>query len=465
LIQRLSEDDLDPGVLAEAWHALLAFAQQKSWILVTHQDWLCQRILMHLASNDQSLRHACVTFLVHMSRMSSISQGELAQAFAHLLTTAAGDVSPLVRAETLQALPRLMASEPNNDHFRNLLDALIIDREGTVRAAAIRAVGLLLVPAGDIEGAQTTEPVPPTVAIPYATKTLKLRIDDETGSSTATTSPLMDTTLLVRLRASWTLGNLCQAIKNLASPSAAPSSPHLLLALLAASTRLLSDDERIAINALRSVGLVLSVVDVQELHNEGSAALSQVGHVERALRGVLQAVRAAKNPKTKWNGLNALQTALSNETFRRWLTAMSNSNSSSGGGKGEEKLRAQLMRLLSEHLKHKTFKVKLAAIGCLLLLLPPVIPLTPTGSEMSASISAGTGHTTAAVDNEEMESIRAAVQGALQRLDAEVAEGNFAEVRVHGESVRRGLEELMERLAGLKREKTRQDRDECTVVG
>lgn len=455
LLGRLGEDSSDTGVLAEAWHALLAFVQQKSEAVVMHQDWLRQRISEHLTSDDQSLRHACVTFLVHIARETSSSEGAPAQDVLHLLTTAAEDVSPLVRTEVLQALPSLMASEPDNNQIRGLLNNLIKDSEGAVRAAAIRAVGLLLVPAGDIEEGQAANPLPPATVIPYAVRSLGLETDDKSKDTAVALSPLTDTVLLVRLRASWTLGNLCQAIKALPSPSASPSSPHLLRALLTASTKLLFDDERIAVNALRSTGLVLSVVDANWTHIEESAAPWQRVHLEGALRGVLQAVRAAKNPKTKWNGLNALQAALSNGVFSRWLASNSISTSTSCVGTGKGDLHAEVMRLLAEHLAHKTFKVKLAAIGCLLLLVTLPLPSTPPGLETtvsssdSAPASAGTNciAATAAADEKEGETLRAAVEGALQRLDAEVAEGNFAEVRVHGESVRCGLEELRERLA------------------
>ncbi|PWN21383.1 hypothetical protein BCV69DRAFT_168725 [Microstroma glucosiphilum] len=464
LMRRLGEDSSNPGVLAEAWHALLGFAQQKPLNIATHQDWLHQRISKHLTSNDQSLRHACVTFLVYMARTTASTEDATSPTVLDLLTPAADDVSPLVRAEVLQALPNLLASEPNNDQIRNLLNRLIEDGEGTVRAAAIRAVGLLLVPGGDIEDGQAAKPLPPAIAIPYAAEALGLDIDNQTHSSMAPTSPLTDTMLLVRLRASWTLGNLCQSIKSLASPSASPSTPHLLLILLTASTKLLYDDERIAINALRSTGLVLSIVDAQWLHDKKSIALSPRSvHMERALRGLLQAVRAAKNPKTKWNGLNALQAALSNEIFRQWLnststaistaTLTSTSTSTSfpvlAAGDRHGELHGQVIHLLSEHLAHKTFKVKLAAIGSLLLMLPLPLPtLTPPGLDLGLETSAATEtETETEAEGNREQSLTSAVQEALQRLDAEVAEGNFAEVGVHGVSVRRGLEELMERLA------------------
>lgn len=133
------------------------------------------------------------------------------------------------------------------------------DPESSVRSAAIRSVGVLV----------------------QNTKSLVL-LD-------CVLLCLKDPALLVRMRASWSLGNACEAQGT--------------VALLSACVGLKKDDDKIAVHGVRGVGALLATCPMGDLIDHDESVCS-------GLKWLVTLLTYAKDPKLRWNTCASLGRAL-----------------------------------------------------------------------------------------------------------------------------------------------------------
>lgn len=394
LLRRLDDSALDADTLCQAWSALGSFASKDSKIVTAHRSEILTRLTFHISADAQVLRQAAVSFLVILLSHRDIESKEAAGSLLH---RACGDASPLVRSEAVQGLPDLISLQhgtgttPESTAL-DFLTLLCRDPEAVVKAVAIRGIGVLL-------SASPNPPLPTQMAVDFALTALQTE-----QSLLQVTSPLCDSALLVRLRASWTLGNLCQALTTL--PVCEES---LWKCLLSAAIKLSQDDERIALNALRSIGLLLSMAPADWLIQ------SQSHPAELAVNSLIEATRRFKTPKTKWNAVNALATVVSSLKVRLWLDFAKESVKATD--QTTRALATDLIDALSSSLGNKIFKVKLAAIQALLSLQS--FP-----------------------DESMLRRVKEATRQACDKIEEEMSGATFTEFKLHGDDTRKRLVEL-----------------------
>lgn len=427
LIRKLGDDSLDADVLAKAWSALASFAVSERASLASREVVLLQHVLRHLNKDDQAVRQACIAFTAVMLNGDD-SDVQHAQKYIEIVQTAACDRSSLVRTEVAQVIPGAMSLEARCASVERLsleslktmetLDGLVKDTEAVARAAAIRALGVLL--AG--QGSSTKAGGRPTnQLITHAMKLLQVdqdaANDGRARQLSSTPSPLADVALLVRLRASWTLANLAQAISGPDGESLPDKSLH---ALIKATLPLLADDERVAVNGLRCAGLLLSTASQVCLSMKNSK-VSVARHLTLQLN---ESTNSAKSPKAKWNAVNAISTALSSDDFRDWLSSSQGESQNEGGSRSSTStsLLSTLTRTLSSQLLSKVFKVKLAAVSGLMKVLDPSSRNSVTSSDLALFTSS--------------------LGSALSTIESEISEATFREAQLHGESTRNALIQL-----------------------
>lgn len=372
LLHRL-ETTTDGEILAKLWSALCTFSQDD---VTPHQRTLLSHLKRHLMYDDQGLRQACIAFL------TASLNGEYTSQYLPMIKSAATDHSALVRTEVTQALAGVLLLEMkqgttyDNLEMARVLETLICDPEAVTRAGALRALGVVLASGEVNEGRMDS-------LTKQAMRLLGINAQDAPLACLS----LSDSALLVRLRASWTLGNLCQALCTGQSTLPDSQAQQLLSPLLL----LLQDDERIAINALRSAGLLLS--------HSSSHILSAS---QPLVKSLLTVSHSSKSPKMKWNAVNAISTCLSSAVFR--------STTAPWG--------PQISLTLSGHLSSKIFKVKLAASAGLM----HICEREYLGSAVVK--------------------VKEEIDAAVLRIEGEIRETTFQEAQVHGKDTRAALDRV-----------------------
>ncbi|CAO1629894.1 unnamed protein product [Parajaminaea phylloscopi] len=414
IVDRLARDHLDGDSAAQAWGSLATFIGPEGTGVVRHHDDLLRMLAKHVKADAEIQRQACQTFL---ARYLSSSNGPAASTptlplYLQIAGAGATDQSALVRAETVTTLESLIPLEDIESLHENvgdspglrLLTKLMADSEATVRAAAVRVVGVLLMASADNTQSSRTS---------FDMRVLK------TFALNQLPSGIHDPVLIVRLRASWSLGNLCQVIASADKhdPVAGPEQPAdtIWRTLLDLAMSLSGDDERVLVNAFRSCGLLLSVARQQWLKAHEAV-------IAKTVTGMLAAIGEVSNPKLKWNGVNAIARAYENSDFRAWATAPSRdrerSNTLSHGVCG----------LLSAELACSIFKVKIAAIAGLM--------------RVASVEEAGGRHLLE-------ERLLPRVIHAQLKIQDEVRDATFREAQLHGQACKTGLDGLRAHLDSI----------------
>lgn len=407
LLRQLSDSRLGSDLLIQAWTALADSIRNDRTLLHTHMQAITRRLQVHIRAADLLLRQTCVSCIAVLCSIQDQEAATLSKEsvdeFTVLMAEAAKDTAALVRAETLQALPTLArlqssCSRPlQQTQAGRLLSELLRDREATVRAAALRGVGTLLVPQDDAETGEASADVAGTTS----SEAQAMAIEALKGGSSP---PLEHSSLLVRLRASWVLANVCQALSSAAHAKSLDSS--LWRSMLELANQAMQDDERVRTNALRAVGFLLAVSSRTWLDSDDAP-------VQTSMERLFADLDVTPSPKTKWNAVNALSTALTNEVTRAWLV--------------QQDLAFRVTRSLSSQLASRTFKVKLAAIQAMLRLR--------TQEELGGRKS--------------WDAALAAAKACQSSIDGQVKEATFREARLHGDKCRSGLDELVQHLENL----------------
>lgn len=325
-------------VQIEAWNTMTALADRDG---IGRDDKASLPPLLQRAvcSSTLELRQAAANFVqaCRASKTLVVDEGVVEQLHR--------DVSPIVRSIAANCLVTGEGSEAC------LID-LMHDSDSTVRAAAVRAVGVKM--------QSTQRPM-------LVDKVLRLLRDDS---------------LFVRMRASWTLGNLCEV-----GPS---------IDILAACFSLKDDDERVAVNAVRGVGALLATCAPEEL---------QLQHaLVDAILTWLSSALTSGGPKLRWNVTACLARAVTQASTGQLLLSLDNG-----------RLIAMLSHVLIDD---DTFKVRLPAVEALATLVE---------RRQVAD------HFTVAL----------AVQEALTKVQGQVKQASFREAQLHALPLQESLRRLL----------------------
>lgn len=414
IIIRLDDVALDPESVVQAWEALSTLLSNDPASFGEHREVLLEILRKHVSTSAQVQRQACQAFLATQLSLSlgSAQFGSCRTAFLEVLESGATDQSPLVRAETVQPLTAFLSLElemtniETAEHFASLsalqlLTKLIHDEQATVQAAAVRAVGVLLVsPHRNTQGKALCK---------CASRIVSYAIGHLAGC-------VENPALIVQLRLSWSVGNLCQILAEsvTSEKAAAPDQERAILnesrwlSLLALTSSMIAQDERVRVNAVRGCGLLLSAARGEWLEAHASLATD-------SLSKTMEASHRAQNPKLRWNGANAVATAFSSGDLRSWTTRVFSPSSPAAS------LASRVYDCLSKELASKIFKVKLAAIQGML----------------QAKIVDEVGGQTML-----KEVVLPRVLSAQRMIQGEINEASFREAQLHGEACKNGLHKL-----------------------
>jgi hypothetical protein len=242
-LDKLQDNALPTDVKAEAWSALSIAGQS------TPDS---RRLALHdLQTGESHLRHA-------VARYVFAQKGADMEEHVEILCI---DDNAAVRALGADCLGY------GNSTFDDLARKMVSDAEPAVRAAAVRAIGVRIQ-----AGAHYDEEM--------------------------ILQGLRDPSYLVRSRASWTLGNYCEA--------------HPKLSSLRQCLGLRSEDARLGIHAVRGVGAILAECPLDEFNSED-------GDVTACLRWLSHVLDKERDPKLRWNTCSALARSLRSVNGERVL--------------------------------------------------------------------------------------------------------------------------------------------------
>ncbi|XP_047029951.1 HEAT repeat-containing protein 6 [Helicoverpa zea] len=161
------------------------------------------------------------------------------------------------------------------------------DEEATVRAAAVRALAMLVM---------------------YRTLREDICFVSDCGENIL--RALAEPILVVRIKAAWALGNLCDAlVLNLEEPECDDIDDALLVRLLEVSIECAADNDKVKMSATRGLGNLLRLIK-----NETLTRNTQMKSLcETAIRKLLDCACKVNNMKVRWNACYAMGNAMKNE--------------------------------------------------------------------------------------------------------------------------------------------------------
>ncbi|KAJ8722117.1 hypothetical protein PYW08_004519 [Mythimna loreyi] len=176
-------------------------------------------------------------------------------------------------------------------HLQVLCCTLLIgscsDEEATVRAAAVRALAMLVM---------------------YRTLREDICFVSDCGENIL--RALAEPTLVVRTKAAWALGNLCDAlVLNVEDPECDDIDDALLVRLLEVSIQCALDNDKVKMSATRGLGNLLRLIK-----NENLVRNTQLKTLcETAIGKLLDCACKVNNMKVRWNACYAMGNAMKNE--------------------------------------------------------------------------------------------------------------------------------------------------------
>lgn len=164
-----------------------------------------------------------------------------------------------------------------------LLFGCVSDEESLVRASAVRAIGLFCL-------------------YPCLRKDIQFTLD----SIEAVTQCLKDENQIVRMKASWSLGNISDALVFNRSDNCEEVPSNVLLELLQASVTASLDNDKVRANGVRALGNFLRLVSADAVRQHG------VEVVDRAVNALTKNASVGSNMKVRWNACYAIGNMLKN---------------------------------------------------------------------------------------------------------------------------------------------------------
>lgn len=116
-----------------------------------------------------------------------------------------------------------------------------------------------------------------------------------------------DPQLGVRIKAAWALGNISDALIAAIPNHSERISEELLGRLIQAATQRVSDHDKVKANAVRSLGNLLQILQLQATEN--------TEHMQLAMSKLLDCVRSAGSAKVKWNACHAIGNLVKHRAF------------------------------------------------------------------------------------------------------------------------------------------------------
>lgn len=164
-----------------------------------------------------------------------------------------------------------------------LLFGCVNDEESVVRASAVRAIGLFTL-------------------FPCLRKDIQFTLD----SIEAVTQSLKDENQIVRMKASWSLGNISDSLVFNRSEGCEEVPNNVLLELLQASVTASLDSDKVRANGVRALGNFLRLVSADAVRQHG------VDVIDKAVNALTRNACVGSNMKVRWNACYALGNMLKN---------------------------------------------------------------------------------------------------------------------------------------------------------
>lgn len=341
ILSTLKDQEKSIEVRIGAWTALTASMNNAALLHATIKPVLQEAIQ---AASPLALRQAAALYV-------QASMIKFKDTYDHdTIHTLSIDVSPIIRAVSADCLAV-------TDEGEEILATLLGDAESTVRASAIRAIGVKIQNRAKVHQAKE-----------YISRLLQ------------------DKSLLVRMRASWALGNLCEQSEEWSF-------------LLQQCYSLHQDDEKVSINAIRGIGAVLSRCPVEVILQSESVIVVTLSWLISSL--------SSGTPKVRWNAATCLARSFESEVTSKHLLSLC-------------EVTEPLTRCLIED---KAFKVRLSIAQAMLALVQHRI--LPVSS---------------------LSQIKAAVREAIVRVDSQMRDATFKEIQLHALPLQQLLDRLMQAL-------------------
>ncbi|PWN52926.1 hypothetical protein IE53DRAFT_234775 [Violaceomyces palustris] len=458
ILSRLTDVSLSSKVKAEAWNTIAACAESRHADIKAREADILKLVhecLGHSVSAE--VRHASASFILATvkAKVSSKADGRDPQGEDEKVEVVDGNLDQLdsilgmmccddaasVRMVAADALAdwnlvRFSGARGGCGLTKDLILQLCGDHDPGVRAAGIRSIGLIL---GEKRSLFTSE----RSAKGAASRDPSFITEALLGSQSAVNQKpaIRDSVAVVRNRAAWTLANWCEALfgdGGISDPDF--SQPfQSWQTLLEATLEACDDEDQISVHALRASGFLLFGIRPEWLEPEMKKSLAFIHNCIKKLR---LAVTKGRSPKTRWNAASSLAKAMENEGFLKWICQ----------GKSRSLL-DDIVGSLGEAVKSKTFKVKILASQALLSIAlgskkaasSRAFPCdsVPDPALDSDDQSCASSFVALPYLDEEMRRVTAArIEEARSKLEQEISNASFNEVKLHGQSCRENLDEL-----------------------
>lgn len=355
VLTSLKDDNTESDTKAQAWKALAKVAENQSNGSTENEMELHSLALEQLSLSTEDVRQGIGSFV--LAKYGDVSQQSRWSEHVKLLQVDSSQSVRIIAADCL-ALTNLEGDG---------LASLCRDKDSSVRAAAFRGIGTSIQRGNKINAAH---------------KDILIK-------------GLGDTSALVRQRASWSFGNLCEADGE--------------MRLLSDCIITRKDDERVSIHAMRGVGALLANSRLLDL-------VSRTQVVVEALEWINDTLRTSKDPKMRWNTCASVGK----------ICAMDDADGMAFILKSNSSLPITLSGII---VNDKTFKTRLSASTALISLL-----------ERTSG--------TSLLQSQSILQIETQINTAKQGIAQQVENASFREAQLHVIPLQKSIETLASLLAG-----------------
>lgn len=355
VLKSLQDDNTASDTKAQAWKALAKVAEKQSSDNRGSEDELCSLALQQLSLSIEEVRLGIGTFI-----LAKHGEHPKQRRWSEHVKLLQEDISPSVRIIAADCLALTGLDDDG-------LASLCRDQDSIVRAAAFRGIGTSI------------------------QKGNKINVTHKDILRTG----LRDTSALVRQRASWSFGNLCEADGE--------------IDLLSDCIVVRKDDERVGIHSMRGLGALLANSCMSDL-------VSRNQTVVEALEWISEVLTTSKDPKMRWNTCASVGK----------IFAMEDADAMAFLLRSNDSLPAILSGIIA---KDKNFKTRL------------------TGSTALTSLLERTSGTSLLQD-QNIRQIQRSIDLAKQGIAQQVENASFREAQLHVIPLQKSIETLASLLAG-----------------
>ncbi|KAF9946602.1 HEAT repeat-containing protein 6 [Mortierella alpina] len=301
LLSLVENQQIPALVRVEAWNALRAIAGNHFSVVRSSWPRLDATMMMDQASEDPRISSAGLLFLEEYAKSgvnakdpltsewwNDILERHILKAFAEdnpAIKALGCDCISIITSDSFNALPNRLGML-----ILSLVLGTALDDNTTVRAAACRAIGVFILFPAFREN--------PTHAVDMASTVLDL---------------CRDSNLAVRVRASWAVGNFCDAMVLLKTGDHENVLEDILTLplwtkVMRTALMICQDHEKLKSNGIRAIGGLLRVT------YEGILERERHSLVKEAVYALIKHMEHG-SLKGRWNACYAMQNVLSNPDF------------------------------------------------------------------------------------------------------------------------------------------------------